>query len=98
MEARLFDLNQDKLEELLAAQKGLEHLHVKKRGKSLTIYSGNGHAACDHAKLTEIEQRTWGLSLPQHSGRWERTPFIGSMEEVVADLVDNFWFLLQQNP
>jgi len=38
----------------------------------------------------------WGLSLPRHTGSWERTPFVGSMEELVGALTSDFAFYLEQ--
>jgi len=78
----------------LLEARGLTHLAVKKRGDSLTIYSESDGIADKRAKLTALGLGNWGLSLPRHTGRWEKTPFIGTMEELVALLFENFqWFL-----
>jgi len=36
----------------------------------------------------------FGLSLPTWTGRWERTPFTGTIEELVAMLRDDLGFHL----
>ncbi len=33
----------------------------------------------------------WGLSVRRHTGRWEKTPFTGTLEE----LSDVIWSLMQ---
>ncbi len=84
----------DELARLLAQHEGLEHLRVKKRGDSLTIFSGSATDPDPHARLTHLGGDEWGLSFPQHTGRWEKTPFVDTMPGVVATLVTDFGFLL----
>ena len=82
------------LERILADTDGLDHLFVKKRGDSLTICSGGHRTPYRHARLSALGGGVWGLSFPHHSGRWERTPFIGTMDEVVGTLINDFGFYL----
>ena len=84
----------EELEEMLAKHDGLGHLRVKKRGDSLTIHSGDVGDPYAHARITKIGRRQWGLSLPRHTGRWERTPFVGTMAEVIDTLITDFSFYL----
>jgi hypothetical protein len=37
----------------------------------------------DRVRLTQLTPRTYGLSVKRHTGRWEKTPFSGSMTETV---------------
>jgi len=85
----------DALAKLLAARPGLAHLRVSKRGSSLTVNSGTGPSEQKHARLTHLTGSTWGLSFPHHTGRWERTPFTGSLAELLDTMVDDFPFLLE---
>jgi hypothetical protein len=85
----------EQLERLLSREEGLEHLCFKKRGDSITICSGTGTDQQLHARLTQLGAATWGLSLPHHARRWERTPFVGPMDELVATLVRDFSFHLE---
>ena len=85
----------EELEELLARHQQLSHLRVKKRGDSLTISSGDASDSHPHARLTHLGRGHWGLSLPRHTGRWERTPFMGTMDEVVATLISDLGFHLE---
>jgi len=37
----------------------------------------------DRVRLTRLAGSTYGLSVRRHTGRWERTPFVGTLEEMV---------------
>ena len=37
----------------------------------------------DRVRLTRVSSSRWGLSVKRHTGRWERTPFSGSIREVM---------------
>ena len=78
------------LEALLSRRPDLAHLYAKKRGSSLTIASGE--PPHNHARVTALGRNVWGLSLPRHTGRWERTPFVGTLEEVIDTLTTDFRF------
>lgn len=92
MAARQKDL--EELERLLTRE-GLDHLRANRRGESITICSGDGADQQKHARITKLGHKTWALSFPHHTGRWERTPFVGPMEELVATLVRDFSFYLE---
>jgi hypothetical protein len=82
------------LEQLVAEQPQLTHLRVKKHGSSLVLFSGIDAAVQRHVRLTRIGASEWGLSFPLHTGRWERTPFTGSLRELWELLMSNFpWYL-----
>ena len=49
-----------------------------------------------HAKLSHLGLDIWNLSFPKHTGRWEKTPFSGTSEELVETLVSNFSFYLEK--
>jgi hypothetical protein len=82
------------LEGLIAEHPQRTHLRVKKHGSSLVLSSGTGATVERHARLTRLAAEEWGLSFPHHSGRWERTPFAGSLRELWQTLVTDFpWYL-----
>jgi len=37
----------------------------------------------DRVRFSRLSSRTYGLSVMRHTGRWERTPFTGTMAEMV---------------
>jgi hypothetical protein len=41
----------------------------------------------DRVGLTRLSGSAYGLSVKRHTGRWERTPFSGNMEEMVDTIL-----------
>lgn len=37
----------------------------------------------DRVRLTRLSASRYGLSVKRHTGRWERTPFSGTLEDMV---------------
>jgi len=37
----------------------------------------------DRVRLTRLNASRWGLSVKRHTGRWQKTPLTGSLEESV---------------
>lgn len=63
----------------ILADRGLTHLNVTKRGKALTIRNGSD----PEVRLTHLERGAWRLDFHHHSGRWDQTPFVGDVAEMV---------------
>lgn len=82
------------LQQLLSVHPGLEHLQVKRRGASLTLFSIDSVGTLNHARVTWLHGATWALSLPRHTGRWEKTPFVGTLDELVQILTQTLGFYL----
>lgn len=57
----------------------LIHLDVAKRGQTLTIKDGS----YPEARLSLVGPGRWRLDFRHHSGRWQPTPFVGSIPEMV---------------
>ena len=47
--------------------------------------------ADDRLRLTVLNRSSFGLSVRRHTGRWEKAPFTGTMDE----LTDIIWSLMQ---
>ena len=43
----------------------------------------------DRVRLTRLNASSYGLSVKRHTGRWERTPFSGSIKEM-AETIQTF--------
>jgi hypothetical protein len=91
---RLNELDVLRLESALKRYPSLSHLRVKKHGDALLLLSGKAREEQKHARLTALGKNVWGLSLPRHTGRWERTPFIGPLDQVLDTLITGFGFYL----
>ncbi len=73
---------------------GLTHLHVRTWGKYLIIYSGDPAEAENRARLTQLRRDHYRLDMAGRGGRWETTPYIGTMSDLLATLTGDFGFVL----
>ena len=71
----------------ILAQRKLAVFRVTKRGKALTIVSGREDEPDPHARLTNTTPTRWRLDVLNHMDRWEKTPFEGSLAELVESLL-----------
>jgi len=77
----------DELLTLIEASALTTGMSVRARGENLMLgrdeFGPDGDAVTDdRVRLTRLGDCTWGLSVKRHTGRWERTPFSGSMAEM----------------
>ena len=84
---------ESKLRGLLDAHEPTADLYVRLHGDHLILgrrepVGPNGDMENDdRVRLTRLSASTYGLSVRRHTGRWERTPFSGSMEEMVDTIL-----------
>ena len=84
---------QSKLTRLLEAHEQTAGLYVRVHGENLILGRreplgpDGGMENDDRVRLTRLSASTYGLSVKRHTGRWERTPFSGSMEEMVETIL-----------
>ena len=52
-------------------------------GRDEASPSGGKPETIDRVRLTRLSASTYGVSVRRHTGQWERTPFRGSMKEMV---------------
>ena len=80
---------ESKLRGLLDAHESTADLYVRVHGDHLIlgrlelIGSSDQMENDDRVRLTRLSASTYGLSVKRRTGRWERTPFSGNMEEMV---------------
>ena len=79
---------------LLEAQKPTAGMSVRSHGDNLILgrdtLSGEDPRSTerdDRLRLTKLGRDSWGLSVKRHNGRWERTPFSGSIQEMVSAIL-----------
>ncbi len=78
----------------LLEQKGLEHLKVTARGKSIAIYSEHEGVKENRCRFTYDKADIFILSMAGHNGKWEQTPFEGTIEELLEMILTQFpWTL-----
>src|SRR3989304_5150634 len=84
---------ESKLRELLDAHDRIAGMYVRVHGDHLILgrrepIGPNGEMEKDdRVRLTRLSADTYGLSVKRHTGRWERTPFSGSLEEMVDTIL-----------
>ena len=77
------------LTKLLAAHAPTTGLYVRVHGDHLIMgrrehLGPNGEIEdSDRVRLTRLAPSSYGLSVKRHTGRWERTPFSGTLTEMV---------------
>jgi len=72
----------------------MEHLGVLSRGNHLVIYSEEMGEKVSRVRFTRIGDDTYELGIADHLGRWEPTPFTGTLPELFALLTTQFSWLL----
>lgn len=60
-----------------------EHLIL---GRTEKVNETGEEHAYDCVRLTHLHGGTYGLSVRRHTGRWERTPFTGTIPELVTTI------------
>ena len=85
---------ESKLRGLLDAHDQTADLYVRVHGDHLilgrreSVGPGGQMENDDRVRLTRLSASAYGLSVKRHTGRWERTPFSGNMEEMVDTILD----------
>ena len=85
------------LEKLLEKHASTAGMYVRALGDHLTLGRMEPHGpdraleADDRLRLTHLGGSRWGLSVRRHTGRWEQTPFTGT----VTELSEVIWGVMQ---
>jgi hypothetical protein len=88
---------QEKLEHLLSTHPSTQGMYVRAWGDHLILgrhepFGPDGELEPDdRLRLTALNRTSYGLSVRRHTGRWEKTPFQGTM----TDLTDIIWSFMQ---
>jgi hypothetical protein len=77
---------QDRLVGLLEKHELTAGLSVRVHGNHLIVGRNAGDEPDDRVRLTRISAQSFGLSVKRHTGRWEKTPFSGTMPEMVKTI------------
>jgi hypothetical protein len=84
------DAAQARLGQLLEANEITAGMYVRVYGKHLIAgrmeRTGPDQTPenSDRVRFTRFAANSYGLSVRRHTGRWERTPFGGTLEEMVS--------------
>ncbi len=84
----------DWLHDEFSGTEGLGHLRARRRGRVVTVESGPKGDVTPHARFRRDTVQLWWLEMPVRGGKWDRTPFRGSMEDLFDVLKTQFpWSL-----
>ena len=84
---------ESRLKELLEAHTVTAGMYVRVHGDHLILGRKEPAGLAgefendDRVRLTRLTASSYGLSVKRHTGRWERTPFMGTLEEMVDTLL-----------
>ena len=77
--------------------RGFDHLRARKYGVAVVIESGPKKDAIKHFRVRRDTVHLWLLDIADHQGAWQRTPFRGLLDELLAVVPDQFpWLLAPQ--
>lgn len=85
--------DREEIGELLQAH-GLTHLGVLSRGNHLVICQEDMGEKIPRLRFTRIGEHTYHLGIADHRGRWESTPFTGTIAELFTMVTEKFNWLL----
>ncbi|XID92332.1 hypothetical protein ACF3MZ_28340 [Paenibacillaceae bacterium WGS1546] len=84
---------QDKLHE-----KKMTHLHVRRQGQSLIIYSHEWDGIANRALLTRFPGNEFSLCISDPRGKWQLIQVIGELPDMLEMLIDDLAFALARWP
>ena len=87
-------LSQAVMAENVLHDKGFAHLHVRAYGQHLVICTQEDDDRWNRARLTSLQRGQYQLGLTDRRGKWEPTPFTGTLTELLTMLVNDFAFVL----
>jgi hypothetical protein len=94
----------DRLLQLLEQHEATRGLYVRSHGKQLILGRlerfgpDQEPEEDDRVRLTQMTNSVFGLSVKHHAGRWERTPFSGTPEQLVETMLATMQHLLADWP
>ena len=82
--------------ERLLHEQGATHLRARSHGATVIVESGPATDPTKHFRLRRDTVHLWLLEPAGRSGRWERTPYRGNIQDMVSVAVDTFPWILTE--
>jgi len=84
----------------LLHKRGLKHLRARKHGSAVIVESGPAEDPIRHVRLRRDTVHLWWLDFADHRGRWERTQYRATLDELIAQVIDAFPWIVsdRENP
>jgi hypothetical protein len=102
--ATTHDIAPAKLIRLLAQHELFFGVTITVRGNQIILersypeYTVNESRVDKLVKLTSLGNNTYGLSVMRYTGRWQKTPFIGTFEDLVHVMLTTMPHIFQELP
>jgi hypothetical protein len=80
-------------EDFLKRQR-LTHVSAKRRADTLTLLTGPADDSWPRARFRLLTKHRWTVEMADRAGRWEKTPFQGSLKELLALVAETFPWIL----
>ena len=75
-------------------ERGFDHLRARKHGAAVIVESGPLKNAIKHFRVRRDTVHYWLLDVADHRGTWQRTPFRGLLDDVLALVPENFSWVI----
>lgn len=73
---------------------GFVHLRARKYGSAVIVESGPERDAIKHVRVRRDTVHLWLLDVADHRGKWDRTPLRAPLDDLLAELIDSFPWVL----
>ncbi len=73
---------------------GLNHLKTGVRGKNIVVYSEYNGSRENRCRFTFVSGQKYILGMADHNGKWETTPFEGTVDELLDMVMNQFGWTL----
>jgi hypothetical protein len=70
------------------------HLNVTIRGNNIVVYSEHEKQKENRCRFTQVQASSYIMNMSNHKGKWETTPFEGSLEELLQMVIEQFPWVL----
>ena len=80
--------NAARLRALVRQGRGYRHVDVRVHGEHLVVELLRDREREPIARATRLDARTYGLSFRSHTGKWEKMPITGNLEEIARALTE----------
>lgn len=76
--------------------KGYNYLRVLARGDHIVVYTEEMGEKVNRCRFTYLKGEKYMLGMADHRGRWEYTPYEGTIPELILILTEQFPFVLAE--
>jgi len=87
--ANILKVNSEKLKDKLY-NTGHKHLKIEIRGKAIVVFSEYNGDKENRCRFLHLVGNEFMLSMADHMGKWENTPYTGNISDLADMLISQF--------